>query len=304
MGIGGNWNADSPSSDDEAHAEFALTAAIDAGISIFDHADIYGRGKAELVFGNFLARNQGIRSKLFIQTKAGIQIGAGPGGSNTYDLSRGYLLQQANRSLEKLKCEYLDAFILHRPDPLMDPAEVADTFAEMKEKGIAKQFGVSNFPAHQISILQKYWKEPLICNQIQFSIRHSSMLSQLTDANTNRENRDVSLEGLWAQFLGKELSLQAWGPLDRGAYCNGSQPEHSPTEAALADLVVQLANQYQTNPSAILLSWLFELPVNMQPVIGTTNPERIKDGAHSLNVKLSREDWYRLWITSRGNRLP
>jgi predicted oxidoreductase len=206
--------------------------------------------------------------------------------------------------VDRLQCDYLDAFILHRPDPLMDPAEVADTFAEMKETGLARQFGVSNFPAAQVHALQQYWQDPLLCNQIQFSLGHSALLSQLTDTNTHRENNDISLDGLWALFLRTEMSLQAWGSLHQGMFSNGPLPQHSPAESALAALVAQLAHSYQTNPSAIMLAWLFELPVDMQPVIGTTNPDRIRECMEAVNILLSRDDWYQLWITARGSRLP
>lgn len=303
MSLGGGWNGNPISADDVKHAAEAVETALGCGISTFDHADIYTNGKAEETFGRVLKEQPSLRDRMIVQTKAGIVRGTGPGLSNTYNHSPGYIRQQVEQSLRALHIDYLDALLLHRPDPLMEPHTLAELFSELRNSGKVRAFGVSNMPLETLRWLQSATELPLIANQVQLSLGHSALVAETVWSNTNTPSPAGAMSGLLPYAAAAELELQAWRPLDAALYLLPGKHEMPEVNATRA-LVQELAEQYTTNPSAILLAWLLRLPGRVVPVFGTGKTERIIDAAEALNVDLSREDWYRLWVTAEGRNLP
>ncbi len=304
MGLGGGWNTDPVSLEDERTAHAAIDAALAIGIDTFDHADIYTFGKAEEVFGRVMKSDPGLREKIILQSKAGIHLGRGPKNANTYNFSREYLLQQVGIMLKRLQTEYLDVLLLHRPDSLMNAEEVAGTFHELRRRGLVKQFGVSNMSIHQIQLLQKYWTEPLAANQLQLSLGHSLVLDMGVSVNTRLVPYDSGMQGMLEYCQLHDMAIQAWSPLDRGLYTERGADSLSARELETSRLVGAFAERHGVTPSAIVLAWLFMIPGAVQPVIGTKNPDRIRACGQASAVRLSRDEWYQLWITARGQNLP
>ncbi len=304
MRLGGGWNTNAVTSDDEKNARAAIDGALEIGIDTFDHADIYTFGKAEEVFGRILNNDPGLREKIILQSKTGIHLGQGPKNANTYNFSKEYLLHQVAAITKRLHTDYLDVLLLHRPDSLMNAAEVAETFYVLKHQGLVKHFGVSNMSVHQIQLLQTYWTEPLVANQVQLSLGHSLALDIGVSVNTRMIPYDSGMQGMIEYCQLHDMSVQAWGPLDRGLYTETQNDSLTGKDLDTARLVAQYAQEHGVTPSAIVLAWLFMIPGTVQPIIGTSNPERIRACNDAATVHLSREEWYRLWITARGENLP
>lgn len=302
MGLGGSWDTTPLSKKQQNQADSTIETAINAGITHFDHADIYTYGKAEQAFGNYLKRNSSLREKLFIQSKTGIILKAGPLQSSIYNLSKPYVLQQVDLILKRLSIDYLDALLLHRPDPLTSMEDLAETLHVLKESGKVKHFGVSNMSASQIQLLQSYTNEPLISNQIQLSLAHPFMLDLEVWVNREESPKDAGLTNLLAYSQKNKLSIQAYSPLAQGKY--GKTDFTDKKDKNTAKLLVELAEKYNTSISGILLAWLWKIPADIQPIIGTTNLKRIQECAGALTIHLSREEWYALWILAKGYKLP
>ncbi len=302
MGLGGSWDDTPITSKDIMVAEKAVEAALEAGISYFDHANIYTLGKAEQVFGEVLKNNAGLRSRITLQSKAGICIREGA-NSNIYNASKDYLIQQVEQILNRLQINYLDVFMVHRPDPLMDPEEVADAFRTLKKAGKVKEFGLSNMSLHQINAIQQYCDDPLVANQIELSLAHSLVVD--SGVLVNRSNRQDynGVEGLTEYMQKHNMAIQAYSSLAGGRY-TGNTNLTSEEDRETIVLLSQTAEKYNTTSAAILLAWLFKIPGTIQPIIGTTNPDRIMACKDAVNIELSREDWYNLWIAARGERIP
>lgn len=300
MGLGGSWDSSPLSLKDQKKADTVIEAALAAGITHFDHADIYTFGKAEQAFGNYLKKNSSLREKLFIQSKTGIVLNAGPLQSSIYNLSRAYVNSQVDKILKRLSVDYLDALLLHRPDPLTSMEELAETLRIVKESGKVKSFGVSNMSTSQIQLLQSHLDEPLSTNQIELSLSQSSLLDLEVWVNREESPKEAGLGGLLAYSQKQNLSLQAYSSLAQGRYGKPS----SLKDKEAAKLINELAEKYETTSSGILLAWLWKIPVNIQPVIGTTNPDRIRESVNAMKIDLSREDWYALWIMAKGVKLP
>lgn len=304
MGLGGGWNTEPISGEDERRAFEAVDAALEIGIRVFDHADIYTRGKAEEVFGRILAARPGLRDKIVLQSKAGIRLGEGPKGSNVYDLSAEYLRARVHHILKRLGTDYLDVFLLHRPDPLAEPGEIVEAFHHLKTQGLVRSFGVSNFSAARTEELARLWPDPLAAQQIQLSLGHRLLLDPDPETNTGEAPGDFGLGGLIPLCRRLGLPVQAWGSLDRGLYTERSWDSLSGRDLETARLLRQIADGHNTAPASVALAWLFALPLKVQPVIGTTSPERIRSCADAQELRLSRDEWYALWISARGRPLP
>lgn len=295
MGLGGSWDSDGITKEDQALANNAVDAAMENGINWFDHADIYRKGKAEKVFGNILKDRPSLREEIILQSKAGIRIGESYGGSNYYNLRKDYLIQSVEEILKRLNTDYLDFFLLHRPDPLVHPHEIAEAFHELKTRELVKYFGVSNMSADQISLLE-HFSIPVLTNQVQLSLEHNLVLEPGVTVNTKKDI-PFSAHGLAEWSLKHNKPLQAWGSLDQGKFTREGDDSTS-------RMVNDLAAKYATSKESIVLSWLYRLPFIVQPVIGTTNTERIKACAEAENVELTHKEWYDLWISARGEKLP
>lgn len=305
MGLGGSWSDEphGPGHVDEAAA--AVQAALDAGITLFDHADIYRSGKSEAVFGEVLAATPGLRDRIRLQTKCGIRLNE-RGLQTHYDLSRDAILERVNGSLQRLRTEYVDILLLHRPDPLADPAELASAVGQLMAEGKVRQLGVSNMSGAQIEVLQDKLETRVVANQLEMSLLKRAWLESQVLVN-HPEHLDYSFPHGTVEYCTRNaVTLQAYGSLARGLY-TGAEPE-SPTSAdsATAELVAELATQHGTSGEAILLGWLMKHPAGIAPVIGTINPDRIRACADAARVAaaLSRSDWYRLWVTARGSNIP
>jgi len=303
MGLGGDWNTNPLTTTDILTAERAIETAIESEITIFDHADIYKLGKAEILFGKILHNKPSLRDQITIQSKAGICYHIGVKKSNIYDLSKAYLLQQVDTILQRLHTDYLDIFLLHRPDPLLNPEEIGDTFSVLKKAGKVKHFGVSNMSLHQIKLIQKYCDEPLVSNQIQLSLGHSLVLDSGVLVNRINKTDFNGVEGLLEYAQVHDLAIQAYGSLDGGRFIR-KLSSTSDEDKETIHLVSQLAEKYKTTGASIVLAWLLKLPGTIQPIIGTSNIERIKACKDAVKIELSRVDWYNLWIMARGQRIP
>ncbi|MFP4362996.1 MAG: aldo/keto reductase family oxidoreductase [Spirochaetia bacterium] len=304
MGLGTNSDTGTVSKGEAVHAEKAILAAYANGITVFDLADIYAGGTAELAFGEVLKRNPGLRENIIIQSKTGICLGAGAGGSNTYNLSKDYIISRTEAILKRIGIEYLDVLLLHRPDPLMNPEHIAKAFADLKSRDLVRAFGVSNMSVSQIEYIEKSRFLPIQVNQLQFSLGHRLLLDFGPDVNTRRSSFFPGTEGLLEHAAMRNMEIQCWGAMDSGKFTGRDIPEMSEAEKHTAELVAKLAEKYQCPKEAIVLAWILRLPYPLSPVIGTTDPDRISKCKVALDIELSREDWYDLWITARGKGLP
>ena len=283
-------------------ASAVTDACLESGINFFDHADIYNAGNAESVFGAVLRDRPQLRDSIFLQSKCGIRF-KDAHGPNRYDFSREWISQSVDGILSRLSTEYLDVLLLHRPDPLAEMEAVAETLHQLHAAGKVRYFGVSNMSAAQINFLRDHLEVPLIANQIHISlserdwIEHSIMVGDSSNSDINFA--DGTLE--YCQRLG--VQIQSWGSLSRGLYTREDDSQ-DPEVRATRELVRQLQDRYECSPEAIVLSFLPRHPANVQPIIGTTNVERIRNSSEAMNLELSRGDWYQLLETARGRPVP
>lgn len=305
MGLGGSWSDEPHGIDHVDQADAAVQAALDAGITLFDHADIYRSGKSEAVFGEVLAATPGLRERIRLQTKCGIRLNE-RGLQTHYDLSREAILERVNGSFQRLRTDYVDVLLLHRPDPLADPAEVAAAVGQLMSEGKVRQLGVSNMSAAQIEVLQDRLETPVVANQLEMSLLKRAWLESQVLVN-HPEHLDYSFpHGTLEYCTRNSVTLQAYGSLARGIYTGAEAESPTSAEAATAELVAGLAGAYGTSGEAVLLGWLMKHPAGIAPVIGTVNPDRIRACADAARVAraLTRADWYKLWVTARGSNIP
>jgi len=275
-------------------AEDVVRNALELGITFFDHADIYGEGRSEEIFAEAVGMNPSVRDKIFIQTKTGIRKGY-------YDFSKEHILQSVDRSLKRLKTDYIDVLLLHRPDALVEPEEVAEAFALLKESGKVRWFGVSNHTPMQIELLKKYVKEALIVNQLQFSVMHTNMIDAGIQMNTLFEN-SVDRTGYVLDYCRlHDITIQAWSPFQFGFFegvfvDNDRFPE---LNAKLAEV----GEKYGLTKTGAAIAWILRHPAKIQPIVGTMNIQRLKEIAQASEVKITREEWYAIYRAA-GNRLP
>lgn len=304
MGLGGSWSGEPYTSADVDQAGAAVEAALEAGITLFDHADIYRSGKAEAVFGEVLARTPGLRERIRLQTKCGIRLGEN-GLDAYYDLSGEAILERVKGSLARLKTDYVDVLMLHRPDPLLDPAEVAAAVGRLMAEGKVRAVGVSNMSAAQIELLQDRLEAPVVANQLEMSLAARAWLESTVLVN-HADGTDYSFpHGTVEHCVRRGIGLQAYGALAQGRY-TGAAGGGDAAASETADLVAAMAAEKGTTGEAVVLGWLMKHPAGISPVIGSANPERIGAcaGAADVAAAMTRPEWYRLWITARGSNIP
>lgn len=275
-------------------ADVHIHSALEAGIDFFDHADIYAAGKAEEVFGDVLAASPGMRDQLMIQTKCGIRQGF-------FDFSKEHIVQSVENSLKRLKTDYVDVLLLHRPDTLMEPEEVAEAFDLLEQKGMVKHFGVSNLNPLQIELLKKNVKQPLLFNQLQLSIMVSGMIDAGFNVNMTNTGSVVHDGGILEYSRLHDMTIQPWSPFQYGFFegvflGNEKFPE-------LNEVIGRLAAEKEVADTAIAIAWLLRHPANMQPIVGTTNTQRLLDIAKASDITLTRQEWYEIYRAA-GNKLP
>lgn len=303
MGLGGDWNVDSFEKSHVSQAQSLIETALANNINYFDHADIYTRGKAEQVFGEVLKANPSLRDKMIIQSKCGIRFddNQGPG---RYDFSPQWIESSVNGTLSRLNIDSLDVLQLHRPDPLMELEQVAQTFEKLQASGKVKHFGVSNMNHHQIAYLQSALNTPIIANQIEVSLKQLGWLEHGVLAGNPDGSHSNFSAGTLEYCQMNNVQIQAWGSLAQGLF-SGRDVSNEPAHIqATAELTASLAEKYQANSDAIVIAWLMRHPANIQPILGTTNVERLIRCAQGVNIELSREDWYALYVSARGQALP
>ncbi|MCE7793949.1 aldo/keto reductase [Salipaludibacillus sp. CUR1] len=271
-----------------------IDTSFEAGIDFYDHADIYGGGNSEKVFAEALEMSSVSRDQLFLQSKCGIRKGF-------FDFSKEHILASVDGILKRLQTDYLDTLLLHRPDTLMEPEETAEAFTQLKESGKVRYFGVSNQNPMQVELLQKYLKDDLIINQLQLSIVHTPMIDAGLNVNMQNNPAIVRDSSILEYSRLKEMTVQAWSPFQHGMIegvfvGNSDYPE---VNAKLQEL----ADKKGVTDSAMAIAWILRHPANIQPIIGSMNPERIKDISKASGVELSREEWYGLYRAA-GNELP
>jgi predicted oxidoreductase len=292
--IAGTWNPAEVTPPAEAEGRRAVLAAYEAGYTLFDHADIYCDGVAERIFGQVLKEVSGMRPRVLIATKCGIRKAGDPGpdAPYRYDFSAGHIVRSCEASLQRLGVETIDLYQLHRPDYLMDPHEIAEAFSRLKQAGKAREFGVSNFRPSQLAALQKACPMPLVVNQIEIS------LANLTAFD----------DGTLDQCLAERITPMAWSPLAGGLIGDGarrllpSQEAYRPQQFQSA--LGTVAQAHGAGRAAVALAWLLRHPSGIVPIVGSTNPDRIREAARADSLELSREEWYRLLEAARGARLP
>jgi predicted oxidoreductase len=275
-------------------AETFVQTALGEGANFFYHADIYGGGACEEIFADAIHMNADVREKIILQSKCGIRKGM-------FDFSKEHILDSVDEILKRLNTEYLDVLLLHRPDALVEPEEVAEAFDTLESSGKVRHFGVSNQKPMQIQLLQKYVKQPLVANQLQLSITNANMISN--GINVNMENDSaIDRDGSVLDFCRlNDMTIQPWSPFQYGFFegvflGNEKFPE-------LNQKIDEIAAKYGVSNTTIAIAWLLRHPAKMQPVIGTMNVDRLKDCCKASEIYLTREEWYEIY-RGAGNILP
>ena len=278
---------------DEQGAQRYVRTALDLGANFFDHADIYGGGACEELFGKAIA---GIpREQLIIQSKCGIVPG------KRYDFSKEYILNAVDGILQRLQIDYLDALLLHRPDALMDPVEVAEAFATLKAAGKVNHFGVSNQNPYQMALLQKYLPMPIVANQLQLSVTNCTMITQGMEVNMATPGAVGRDGGVLDYCRLHDITIQPWSPFQYGFFegvfiGSDKYPE-------LNKKLDEIAEKYGVTATTIAVAWLLRHPANFQPIIGTMNLTRLAECVRACDIRLTRQEWYDIYL-SAGNMLP
>lgn len=270
-----------------------IDTAMDQGINFFDHANIYAGGGAEEIFGE--VTEPGLRSKMLIQTKCAIRPGC------CFDFSKEHIISSVEGSLKRLKTDYIDILLLHRPDTLMEPEEVAGAFEELEKSGKVRYFGVSNENPYQMELLNKYCGQKILINQLQFSIAHCGIVDAGINVNIHNDagtNRDG---GVLEYCRLKDITIQAWSPFQygmfEGVFLNNEK------FLLLNEKIDRMAEKYQVTNNAIAIAWILRHPARIQAIVGSTNKQRVADICKASDITLTREEWYELYMAA-GKKLP
>lgn len=276
-----------------SEAAKVLDASIAGGINFFDHADIYGGGESEVVFSQAIKELNVSRENLILQSKCGIT-------KQGFNFSKGHIVDSVDGILKRLDTDYLDLLVLHRPDALMEPEEIASAFNELEKNGKVRQFGVSNQNPQQIELLKTAIEQPLVVNQLQFGLKHTGMLDEGFNVNNIYQGEQPSA-GLLEYSRREKMTIQAWSPLQYG-YFEGVFIGHEKFPELNAALD-KLANKYEVSSSAIAIAWILRHPAKMQVLLGSMNVSRIESMIKATDVYLTHEEWYDLYKVA-GNILP
>ena len=278
----------------EPEAEAFVETSLDAGINFFDHADIYGRGASERVFGRLFADKPSLRDKMFLQSKCAIHDGM-------YDFSGDYILKSVDGILERLNTDHIDSLLLHRPDALMEPDEVGEAFDKLKASGKVRSFGVSNENRFQMELLQSGLSDAIAANQIQMSIVHCPTIDAGINVNMMNDPGVMRDGGTIEYCRLKKIAVQCWSPLQKGFF--GGVFLGSEEYPKLNELLSAIAAEKNTSVDAVAYAWLLRIPAKMQVITGTTKPSRILEAAKATEIVLSKKEWYDLY-TAAGKQLP
>lgn len=292
--LAGPWTVANLTPDIEERGQNAIRAAFEAGFTLFDLADVYSDGAAEIIFGKALLDHPEMRAKIVISDKCGVRKKGVPTSDAPYryDFSADYIVQSCEKSLERMGVDVIDLYMLHRPDFLMNPEEVAGAFAQLKEAGKVREFGVSNFRPSQVSLLQKFCPMRLVVNQVEISLL----------------KLDTFNDGTLDQCLSDKITPMAWSPLSAGRLADNGPidmnlPDHS-RRSRLRDTLDDIARSHSSTRPTVALAWLLKHPTGIVPIIGSINADNIQACARAADIDLTREEWYRLMEAGRGERLP
>lgn len=302
--IGGSWDKTPASQEIKDRANTLLTAAYEHGINHIDLADIYTLGKSDEVIGYALKQNPGLREKLVLQEKAGIIVGSDPdyGPPGRYDFSSEHLVRVVEGSLKRLGTDYVDLLAFHRPDPLVEPEEVAKASEHLHKNGMVRYFGVSNHSPMQIELLKKSLDLPLVVNQLELNLLHSYMISNGVLVNLPAAPF-ANTQSILEYCRLHDMTVQAWSPVAGGRLFNPG-PDDPENVHAVAKLIAELAEEKNTTKEAIALGWLLKHPAGIQPILGTHKASRIADSVKADDVTLDRAEWFALMEAARGAPVP
>lgn len=313
MALGGSWDADDPLGDAQLGRGFAaLDAAAEAGFRDLDLADIYAAGKSETVVGRWLAQDPSHRERMRVQTKAGIRLpgSTGPHGSPKHGrLDAATVRDSLEGSLERLGLESVDRFLVHRWDPLADLAELGAALDAIVDEGLTRRVGVSNMDWQRLELLQQTMSSPLSAAQVQLSLDHRDLLEAQILWN-HPEGRSVVQDGAFLERCARAgIEIQAWGSMAQGIFTGAPAPDSDDEPRNLApaiELVQRTAEELGCSREAVVLGWLMRPPQRIRPVIGTTDPERIRACAQAdaATPNMTHERWYALWNSARGHDVP
>jgi predicted oxidoreductase len=273
---------------------YLIHTALDEGVTFFDHADVYGGGQSEAKFAEAIDITSSLRETMMLQTKCGIRKGM-------FDFSKEHILEAVDGSLKRLRTDYLDVLLLHRPDALVEPEEVAEAFTILADSGKVKYFGVSNQNPMQIELLTKFVKQKIVFNQLQLSITNTGMID--AGINVNMEiDPSIDRDGSILDYCRlKEITIQPWSPFQYGFFEGVFLDNEKFPELNLT--INKMAAAKGVANTAIAIAWILRHPARMQPIVGTTNPERLKDICKASDITLTRQEWYEIYLAA-GNKLP
>ncbi len=279
----------------EDEAERFVKGAVDIGATFFDHADVYGGGRCEEIFADAIGMTPAVREQITLQSKVGIRPGI------AFDFSKEHILASVDGILSRLRTEYLDVLLLHRPDALVEPEEVAEAFDELESAGKVRHFGVSNQKPMQIDLLRRWVRQPLVANQLQLSITNATMITNGVQVNMLGDS-SVDRDGSVLDYCRlNDITIQPWSPFQYGFFegvflGSDKYPE-------LNKAIDEVAARYDVSPTTIAIAWLLRHPAKMQPVTGTMNLDRLTQCAAAGDVHITREEWYQIYLAA-GNILP
>ena len=309
MSLGGSWDDAPLDAGTVDRARSAVHAALDAGITDFDHADIYAHGKSEEVFGQLLAEDPALRRRVLVQTKVGVRLPGNTAASGApvhYRPDRDTIRSGLEGSLRRLRVDSVDRFMLHRPDPLADPQEVATALDGLRKEGLVRSVGLSNMSTRQVCLYQQLLATPVTALQLELSLRHRAFVEQQVLANHPEGTEHSFPEGVLEYCATYGIEVQAWGALAGGLYTGAPIPPGDRDAAATARTVQRIAAAHGVSGEAVVLAWLMRHPGGIRPVVGTTDPRRIAASAEAedLAPRLGHEDWYALLEAARGHPVP
>lgn len=304
--LAGPWDDGELTAGRRQQARRVLEAALAAGIDHFDLADIYAFGRAEQAFSAIWEIDPSLRSRVIVQTKCGVvRSAADPSRARTcYDSSYAHILAAARGSLERLAVEYLDLLVLHRPDVLMQPEEVAAAFDRLHAAGEVRCFGVSNYAPEQIELLAAALDHPLLVNQLQVSLAHPDLMDDAIVVNDARPDRPVRGRGTLAYCTRTGITVQAWAPLGAGKLVRDDAAGADSRLRAVRRELQAVARRRGAHPAAVAIAWILRHPAGIQPILGGRTGPEIHAAAQGIDLELTRGEWYRLFNASRGAPVP
>ena len=279
---------------EEKRIDEIIDCAMECGINFFDHADIYGKGNSERLFGGYLSRHKGAREKMLIQTKCAIHDGQ-------YDFSKEHIIRSVEGSLSRLGLDYVDFLLLHRPDTLMEPEEVAEAFDALESSGRVRHFGVSNHNPMQIELLKTAVRQPLVVNQLQYSVTESGMVTSGMNVNMMNAESQMHDGGLLEYSRIKKMTIQAWSPFQYGFF-KGTFVDNEDFPELNAKFA-EIGEKYGLSKTGVAAAWILRHPAGIQTIAGSTSLKRIQDICRADDIVLTREEWYRIYLAA-GKQLP